>query len=80
MKVICPHCGKEVLVNGLGRKPLNLPVKNIRDKFKACGSITETAKEFGCSRGHIYYILKPFPRDKEHDRTIQDDEGIPSGH
>jgi len=64
MQVICPHCGKPLTVNGLGRKSLNLPVQNIRDKFKACGSITEIAKEFHCSRASIYRAIKPALKDK----------------
>jgi transposase-like protein len=58
MKVECPRCGKEVTVNGLGRRRLNLGVKIILDTVKSTRSISETAKLLNCSRGHIYGVLK----------------------
>ncbi|MBM4461759.1 MAG: hypothetical protein FJ012_00290 [Chloroflexi bacterium] len=58
MNVQCPHCGKTVVVSGLGRKRLDVPVKNILDKLRKCGSVTVAAQELGCSRGYIYSILK----------------------
>ena len=58
MKVQCPHCGKPVEVNGLGRKALNIPVINVCDVIQLRRSVTEAAKELGCSRGYIYKVLK----------------------
>ena len=54
----CPHCGKPVSVNGMGRKPLNINVKNICDALQAHSTVLEAALELGCSRGYIYKILK----------------------
>jgi len=46
------------VVNGLGRKPLNIPLKNIREcLIKQC-SIRAAAKELGCSEAYIFGILK----------------------
>jgi len=58
MIVQCPHCGESVLVNGLGRKPLNMPVKNVCDALQASGSILAAANFLGCSRAYIYKVLK----------------------
>lgn len=57
MKVICPHCGKSIEVNGLGRKRLNIPVKNIYDALVHHSTVTAAAKALGCSRGYIYKVL-----------------------
>ena len=54
----CPHCGQKVPVaNRLGRKPLNIGVKNIYDTLKECRDITLTAEKLGCSRAYIYREL-----------------------
>lgn len=58
MKVQCPNCGKQVVVDGLGRKRLNIDVKNICDALCDGSTVTETAKKWGCSRGYIYKVLK----------------------
>jgi len=58
MKVQCPHCGKPVVVSGLGRKPLNIPLKNVCDALRANHSVVAAAKEIGCSKGYIYKVLK----------------------
>lgn len=58
MKVACPHCGGVVVVRGLGRKRLDVPVKNILDCLRKRGSVAVAAQELGCSRGYIYSILK----------------------
>ena len=56
--IICPHCGNKVLVkNRLGRKPLNIGVKNICDALEACGDIGLAAEQLGVSRGYIYSEL-----------------------
>ncbi len=57
MKIPCPHCGKIVVVNSLGRKPLNIGVKNICDALRSCHGITMVAEKLGCSRGYIYKVL-----------------------
>jgi len=58
MKVQCPHCGESVAVNGLGRKPFNMPVTKVCDSLKAQRSILVAANELGCSRAYIYKVLK----------------------
>jgi len=59
--VICPHCGKTVVLarrNRLGRKPLNIGVKNIYDTLKTCCDISLAAQKLCCSRAYIYTELK----------------------
>ena len=58
MIVPCPHCGKEVTVNGLGRKPLNIPLKNVCEALQACRSMELAANKLGCSQGYIFRALK----------------------
>ena len=58
MIVKCPHCGKEVAVNGLGRKPLNIPLKNLLESLQAHRSVTAAAEELGCSQSYIFGVLK----------------------
>ena len=58
MIVKCPHCGKEVAVNGLGRKPLNIPLKNVLESLQARRSVTAAAEELGCSQSYIFGVLK----------------------
>lgn len=58
MIVQCPHCGKSVVVNGLGRKPLNIPLINVREVLQAHRSVVAAAHELNCSQGYIYNILK----------------------
>jgi hypothetical protein len=58
MLVICPHCGETIVVNGLGRKSLAMPVIEIYDALQAHHSVTPAAKSLGCSRPYIYKVLK----------------------
>jgi hypothetical protein len=58
MIILCPHCGKSVVVNGLGRKPLNITLKNVCDALQARNSVVEAAKELGCSPAYIFGALK----------------------
>ncbi|MFC1984608.1 hypothetical protein ACFLU0_01160 [Chloroflexota bacterium] len=58
MIVKCPHCGKDVVVNGLGRKPLNIPLKNVLESLQSHHGVTAAAKEFGCSPSYIFGVLK----------------------
>jgi hypothetical protein len=58
MIVRCPHCGKTVVVNGLGRKPLNIPLKNICEALQRLRSVEAAASELGCSQGYIFNVLK----------------------
>ncbi len=58
--VICPNCGAKVPVEvtgRLGRKPLNIGVKNVCDTLQDCRDIALAAEKLGCSRGYIYKVL-----------------------
>ncbi len=58
MIIKCPHCGKPVVVNGIGRKRLNISVKIICDAVKRHSMVSAAALELGCSRWYIYKTLK----------------------
>jgi len=58
MKIRCPHCGELVVVRGLGRKPLNIPLKNVCESLQAHHSVVAAAQELNCSEGYIFKILK----------------------
>ena len=59
--ITCPNCGSKVPIakmNRLGRKPLNISVKNVCDTLRDCRDIALAAEKLGCSRGYIYKVLK----------------------
>ena len=58
MIIACPHCGEKVVVNGLGRKPLNIPLKNVYEALQTRGSVAVAADKLGCSQGYILKVLK----------------------
>lgn len=58
MIVQCPHCGNQVTVNGLGRKPLNITLKNVCEVLQAHHNIVAAANELNCSQGYIFKVLK----------------------
>lgn len=58
MIIQCPNCGHSVVVSGLGRKPLNIPLINVCDTLRAHSSVVAAAKEIGCSEAYIYKALK----------------------
>ena len=58
MKARCQKCGEMVAVNGLGRKPLAIPVTIVCDTLKACSSVNAAAEKLNCSRAYIYKVLK----------------------
>ena len=58
MIVRCPYCGREVTINGLGRKPLNIPLKNVLESLQVHRSITAAAQELGCSPSYLFGVLK----------------------
>ena len=58
MLVQCPHCGKPVVVNGLGRKPLNIPLKNVCESLQIHRNVAAAASELNCSQGYIFGVLK----------------------
>jgi DNA-directed RNA polymerase subunit RPC12/RpoP len=58
MIVSCPKCGEKIVVKGLGRKPLNIPLKNVCECLKKHRSVAGTANELGCSESYIFKVLK----------------------
>lgn len=59
MIVRCPNCGHSVVVNGLGRKPLNMPLKIVCESLRAHRSVVAAAhQELNCSEGYIFNVLK----------------------
>ena len=58
MIVECQHCGKPVVVNGLGRKRLNIPLKDVCEALRVHRSVETAAQELGCSQGYIFNVLK----------------------
>ena len=58
MIVKCPHCGKEVAINGLGRKPLNIPLKNVLETLQSHRGVATAAEELDCSPSYIFGVLK----------------------
>ena len=58
MKIQCPHCGKSVAVNGLGRKRLNIPLKNVCESLQAHKNMAAAANVLNCSQGYIFNVLK----------------------
>jgi len=58
MIIQCPYCSHSVLVNGLGRKPLNIPLKNVCEALRAHRSVVAAANELNCSQGYIFKVLK----------------------
>jgi len=58
VKIICPNCGNEVKVSGLGRPKLKIDGIKVLASLRANGSVTATAKEYGVSRGSIRNTLK----------------------
>ena len=67
MKVICPHCGKSVEVSGLGRKRLDIPVKNVYDAVSKYPTVKAAAESLGCSRGYVYLILAKNKEEGNHE-------------
>ena len=58
VKVQCPNCGETIAVNGLGRKPFNMPVIKVYDALRLHRSVQAAANSLECSRGYIYKVLK----------------------
>ena len=58
MIIQCPNCGEKIVVKGLGRKPLNIPLKNVYEALRTHGSVAAAANELGCSQGYIFKVLK----------------------
>lgn len=58
MIIQCPNCGQTVVVNGLGRKALNIPLRNVLESLRRHCSIKAAANELHCSEGYIFGVLK----------------------
>ncbi len=46
------------MVNGLGRKRLNIPLKNVYESLKVHRNMEVAANELGCSQAYIFGVLK----------------------
>lgn len=46
------------MVNGLGRKPLNIPLKIVCEALQTRGNIVTASKKLNCSQGYIFNTLK----------------------
>ena len=47
------------MVKGIGgRKPLNIPLKNVCEAIQLHRSVVAAAQELGCSQGYIFNVLK----------------------
>ena len=82
MIIQCPHCGERVVVNGLGRKRLNIPLKNICEALQSERRVAAAARQLHCSQGYIFNILKAHrlkPMDIIEKRgQVTNNEGNPS--
>jgi hypothetical protein len=62
MKVVCPNCGSEVIVRGLGRKGLNMTVTIVCDELRRhkgeVNAPNKAAETLGCSPAYLYKVLK----------------------
>jgi len=58
MIIQCPNCGEKVVVKGLGRKPLNIPLNNVCECLRKHHSVAAAAQELNCSEAYIFGILK----------------------
>ena len=58
MIVECPYCGRKITVNGLGRKRLNIPLKNVCECLQVHRNVVMAAQELNCSQGYIFGVLK----------------------
>jgi len=58
MIIRCPNCGERIVVNGLGRKPLNISLKIVCESLQAHRNVVAAANELNCSQGYIFNILK----------------------
>ena len=58
MIVSCPNCGNPVVVNGLGRKKLNITLINIIECLQKYRNVKKTAQELKCSQAYIFNLLK----------------------
>jgi hypothetical protein len=54
----CRHCGNSIEVNGLGRKRLNLSLKNVCECLEVHHNVMMAASELRCSPAYIFGVLK----------------------
>jgi len=82
MIIQCPHCGERVVVNGLGRKRLNIPLKNICEALQSERNVASAARELHCSQGYIFNTLKAQglkPRDIIEEKVTKRGKIQPAG-
>ena len=57
MQTVCPNCLHAITIEGLGRKRLDTPVKNVLEALKRHKSTILAAQELNCSPAHIYNLI-----------------------
>ena len=58
MLVECPNCKTIIVVDGLGRRRLDIPLKNVCDTLQAHKNVKTAAQQLRCSPAYIFKILK----------------------
>ena len=58
MFVKCQNCVEMTEVNGLGRRPLAIPLKNVCEALQAHRNVVAATQELGCSEAYVYSVLK----------------------
>lgn len=55
---VCPSCGKALPIRRSGRKPLNIPLKNVCETLQTHCNVAAAANELNCSPAYIFGVLK----------------------
>jgi hypothetical protein len=58
MIIQCPKCGERIAAKGLGRKALNIPLRNVYECIRRHHSVVRAAEELGCSEAYAHKVLK----------------------
>ena len=58
MLVKCEHCGHTLTVGGLGRKRLNLPLKNVYKAIRDTSTGAAAGRLLCCSESYVFMILR----------------------
>ena len=57
MIINCPECGKELVIKGFGRRPLNIGFTKVCETLQHHSSCLAAAESLGCSVSYIYKVL-----------------------
>jgi len=77
MKIQCPKCSETFILNGLGRKPLNISDKNVYAALQSHPTKAAAAEYLNCSVGYINSILKR-KRGKKKEKKKKKEESLVS--